>query len=217
MTPIAARSASDALPLNAQADIMPVIRVHIDLRASTGHGIGKEGIRILKQQLGAVRRERRRGARATSQLAGRNGTTAFAALQLEAVRGAKGREGRTGAARVPRAFGDDAAFLTSVGDDVQVAASAEGRSGRRCGGWRRAGAGGGAARLVSISTLVGEMQRAYLVGVEPPPFFGRYLMPVSGHVDSVNESAGLKVPLCTDPRVLKKYQISSSSPDLQPR
>ena len=50
------------------------------------------------------------------------------------------------------------------------------------------------------------------------PLFGRYLIPVEGQVDV--EPSGLaatKVPVCTEPRTSKWYQISLRAPELQPR
>ena len=48
---------------------------------------------------------------------------------------------------------------------------------------------------VSSFDLTWKVLHAYLVGVLPPLLFGRYLIPDSGHVESVNESAGSKVPV----------------------
>ena len=74
---------------------------------------------------------------------------------------------------------------------------------------------------------VGAEPPEVVVGADEPPVvegegdaldLGRYFMPVLGHVDEEPMgSEGTKVPVCTEPRTLKKYQISFKAPLWQPR
>ncbi len=106
-------------------------RINSSLRRPGRHTIRVKGtLPIIRKLAFAGREFRSTASRSASQFPTRNSTIALRRLEREVIARGRGGESRTRAGGVPGPAGDDATFLASGGDDVEVAFATEG-----CAGW----------------------------------------------------------------------------------